>query len=65
MKAITHNGRRRVGLTPYLLVAPAFVLILLVFAYPIVRILVESFLSPKHRGHRANQEPAAEEREAA
>lgn len=46
MKAITHNGRRRVGLTPYLLVAPAFVLILLVFAYPIVRILVESFLSP-------------------
>lgn len=46
MKAITHNGSRRFGLTPYLLVAPAFVLILLVFAYPIVRILVESFLSP-------------------
>jgi ABC-type sugar transport system permease subunit len=46
MKAITTNGSRRFDLAPYLLVAPAFALILLVFAYPVGRILVESFLSP-------------------
>jgi len=46
MKAIAHNRSRRVEWMPYLLVAPAFGLILLVFAYPIGRIFVESFLSP-------------------
>lgn len=40
------HGRRRLELTPYLYVAPAVVLILIVFAYPIGSIIVQSFLSP-------------------
>jgi ABC-type sugar transport system permease subunit len=42
--AIRHRRHRDV--TPYLLVAPAVALILLVFGYPIVRVIVDSFLSP-------------------
>jgi ABC-type sugar transport system permease subunit len=38
--------RGRIDGTPYLLVAPAVALILIVFGYPIVRIVVDSFLSP-------------------
>jgi ABC-type sugar transport system permease subunit len=48
MSAMIPSVRRRgrVDVTPYLLVAPAVALILFVFGYPIVRIVVESFLSP-------------------
>ncbi len=48
MSAMTPKVRRRgrVDVTPYLLVAPAVALILIVFGYPIVRIVVDSFLSP-------------------
>jgi ABC-type sugar transport system permease subunit len=42
----TTPRRRRTDRTPYLLVAPAVALILLIYAYPIVRIFVESFISP-------------------
>lgn len=38
--------RRRLDPAPYLLVAPAVAIILIVFAYPIVRIVIDSFLSP-------------------
>ena len=38
--------RRRRDVTPYLLVAPAVALILLVYGYPIVRVFIDSFLSP-------------------
>lgn len=38
--------RGRVDLTPYLLVAPAVALILLIYGYPIVRVIIDSFLSP-------------------
>ena len=38
--------RRRLDPAPYLLVAPAVVIILIVFAYPVVRIVIDSFLSP-------------------
>jgi ABC-type sugar transport system permease subunit len=38
--------RRRLDVTPYLLVAPALALIVLVFVYPIVRVVIDSFLSP-------------------
>lgn len=44
VSAIRQRGR--IDGTPYLLVAPAVALILTVFGYPIVRILVDSFLSP-------------------
>ena len=48
MSAMTSAIRRRgrIDGTPYLLVAPAVALILIVFGYPIVRIVVDSFLSP-------------------
>lgn len=42
----TVRRRGRVDVTPYLLVAPAVALIVIVFGYPIVRIVVDSFLSP-------------------
>jgi ABC-type sugar transport system permease subunit len=42
--AIRHRRHRDV--TPYLLVAPAVALILLIYGYPIVRVIVDSFLSP-------------------
>lgn len=38
--------RRRVDLTPFVLVAPAVAMLLIVFAYPVARIVVDSFLSP-------------------
>ncbi len=38
--------RRRIDAAPYLFVAPSIVLILIVFAYPIGSIIVQSFLSP-------------------
>jgi len=34
------------NLTPYLMVAPAVALILLIYGYPIVRVVIDSFLSP-------------------
>jgi ABC-type sugar transport system permease subunit len=48
MSAMASAVRRRgrFDMTPYLLVAPAVALILGIFGYPIVRIFVESFLSP-------------------
>ena len=42
--------RRRPDLTPYLLVAPAVALIVLIYGYPIVRIFIDSFLSPTKTG---------------
>jgi ABC-type sugar transport system permease subunit len=38
--------RRRIDVTPYLFVAPSVVLLLIVFAYPIGSIIVQSLLSP-------------------
>jgi len=48
MSAMTSAIRRRgrIDLTPYLLVAPAVALILMIFGYPVVRIFIESLLSP-------------------
>jgi ABC-type sugar transport system permease subunit len=48
MSAMTPATRRRRhrDVTPYLLVAPAVALILIVFGYPIVRVLIDSFQSP-------------------
>ena len=48
MSATTSAVRRRgrIDATPYLLVAPAVAIILAIFGYPIVRIFIESFLSP-------------------
>jgi len=45
MTEATHR-RRIFDPTPYILVAPAMVLVAIVFAYPIVRIIVDSFQSP-------------------
>ena len=45
MTPITRTRRRR-DATPYLLVAPAVALVLIVFGYPIVRVFIDSFLSP-------------------
>ena len=38
--------RRHWSVTPYLLVAPAVAFILLIYGYPIVRVVIDSFLSP-------------------
>jgi ABC-type sugar transport system permease subunit len=38
--------RRRPDVMPYLLVAPAVAFILLIYGYPIVRVFIDSFLSP-------------------
>ncbi len=38
--------RRHWNVTPYLLVAPAVAFILLIYGYPIVRVVIDSFLSP-------------------
>jgi ABC-type sugar transport system permease subunit len=48
MSAMTSALRRRrhLDVTPYLLVAPAVALILLIYVYPIVRVVIDSFLSP-------------------
>jgi ABC-type sugar transport systems, permease components len=48
MSAMTSAIRRRGhgNLTPYLMVAPAVALILLIYGYPIVRVVIDSFLSP-------------------
>ena len=42
----TVRRRRRIDVTPYLFVAPSVVLLLIVFAYPIGSIIVQSLLSP-------------------
>jgi ABC-type sugar transport system permease subunit len=46
------NSRRRFDATPYLLVGPAVALIALVYGYPIVRIVIDSFLAPTVSGGR-------------
>lgn len=46
----TLQRRRRADTTPYLLVAPAIAVVLVVFAYPLVRIVVESLLVPTAGG---------------
>ncbi len=48
MSAMTSAIRRRrhLDVTPYLLVAPAVALILLIYVYPIVRVVIDSFQSP-------------------
>ena len=38
--------RRHWDVMPYLLVAPAVAFILLIYGYPIVRVVIDSFLSP-------------------
>ena len=46
----TSARTRHFDATPYLLVAPAVALILIVFGYPVVRIVIDSFLSPTASG---------------
>ena len=48
MSSMTASIRRRRhwDVMPYLLVAPAVAFILLIYGYPIVRVFIDSFLSP-------------------
>jgi len=44
------RSRRRFDATPYLFIGPAVALIALVYGYPIVRIVIDSFLAPTASG---------------
>lgn len=54
MTPIPHSirARRRFNATPYLLLGPAVLLIALVYGYPVIRIVIDSFLTPTASGGR-------------